>query len=154
MADRIAVMRAGRIEQTGTAADVYDRPANGFVAGFFSAVNRLAGRVRGGLVATPFGPVPAPAKLAEGAAVEVVIRPEALRLSLGGGPVGARVTAARLLGRSSLVDLRLEADGPEGPGFRARMPGRFLPPVGSPVEILLDPIQTFVFPAESTTSQG
>ncbi len=157
MADRIAVMRAGRIEQVGSAADVYDRPANGFVAGFFSAVNRLAGRVSGGRVATPFGPVAAPAALGEGCSVEVVIRPEALKLSLGGvgGQGGARVTAARVLGRSSLVDLRLEPHGGAvSPAFRSRMPGRFLPPVGSPVDVLLDPVQTFVFPAESTTSQG
>jgi iron(III) transport system ATP-binding protein len=156
MADRIAVMRAGRIEQVGSAADVYDRPANGFVAGFFSAVNRVAGRVSGGRVATPFGPVAAPAALGEGCAVEVVIRPEALKVTLvgGAGPGGARVTASRLLGRSSLVDLRLETGGAAAGAFRARMPGRFLPPVGSPVEILLDPVQTFVFPVESTTSQG
>jgi iron(III) transport system ATP-binding protein len=154
MADRIAVMRAGRIEQIGSAAEVYDRPANGFVAGFFSAVNRIRSRVSGGRVATPFGPVAAPGACAEGLAVEVVIRPEALRLSVGAqGASRARVVAARMLGRSSLVDLRLEAAeaGVSG-AFRARMPGRFLPPVGSSVEIALDPIQTFVFPAESPTS--
>jgi len=156
MADRIAIMRAGRIDQVGSASEVYDRPANGFVAGFFSAVNRLKGRVSAGSIATPFGPVTAPGGFGEGAAVEVVIRPEALRVATGvPGASRAQVTAARMLGRSSLIDLRVEGVGGTPPAaFRARVPGRFLPPVGSAVEIALDPIQTFVFPAESTTSSG
>ena len=42
MSDRIAVFNRGRIEQVGTAADVYERPATGFVAGFVGTSNLLA----------------------------------------------------------------------------------------------------------------
>jgi iron(III) transport system ATP-binding protein len=110
--------------------------------------------VNAGSIATPFGPIAAPGGFGDGAAVEVVIRPEALRIATGApGASRAQVTAARMLGRSSLIDLRVEEGGGAAPAaFRARVPGRFLPPVGSAVEIALDPIQTFVFPAESTTS--
>src|ERR687893_2849105 len=47
MADRIAVMNDGRIEQVGAPLDLYDRPANLFVAGFIGspAMNMLSGRV-------------------------------------------------------------------------------------------------------------
>ncbi|MGD9742038.1 MAG: ABC transporter ATP-binding protein [Dongiaceae bacterium] len=154
MADRIAILRAGRLEQIGSAADLYDRPANGFVAGFFSSVNRLTGRITNGQIDTPLGPLIAPADAAEGSAVEVVIRPEALKLTLdgaGGSVVGGQVTAARLLGRTSLVDLTL-LGGDGTVALRARVPGRFLPRVGSPVGIALDRIQTFVFPVETPTS--
>src|SRR5216117_2633986 len=46
--DRIAVMHAGRIEQVGTAEEVYDRPATAFVAAFIGRTNLVAGVYRGG----------------------------------------------------------------------------------------------------------
>ena len=45
MSDRIAVMRAGRIEQLGSAEELYERPATAFVAGFLGVSNLLDGRV-------------------------------------------------------------------------------------------------------------
>ncbi len=45
VADRVAVLRAGRIEQVGVPADVYDRPANDFVMSFLGSVSRLGGRL-------------------------------------------------------------------------------------------------------------
>ena len=46
MSDRIALMRAGRIEQVGTPPDIYDRPASRFVADFIGETNLLTGRLR------------------------------------------------------------------------------------------------------------
>lgn len=148
MADRIAVMRKGRLVQVGTPSDLYFRPADAFVAAFFGEVNRLTGRAVGRIVPTPFGPLAADGH-AEGAAVEVLIRPEGLRVrSLGQGEEGAaeaRVLAARMLGRSSLVHLALAA--PEGTlHLHARVPGQFLPPEDSRVALTLDRSQAFVFP--------
>ncbi|MBP2290800.1 ABC transporter ATP-binding protein [Azospirillum rugosum] len=148
LADRIALMRAGRIVQIGSPIDLYTRPADSYAASFFGEVNRLPGVARGGAVETPVGSVPA--AMAEGTAVEVLIRPEALKLSIDAAPSGAvtaRVMAARLLGRSSLVHL----DVPDGPGgavhLHARVPGPFLPPEESLVSVSLDRSQVFVFPA-------
>jgi iron(III) transport system ATP-binding protein len=159
MADRIALMRAGAIEQEAIPADLYFRPGSAFATTFFSEVNRISGRVYGGQVATPFGPVPA-AGLAEGSAAEVLIRPEALRLvsaanlAVGageGGGTAATVIAARLLGRTSLIHLRARGlDGREL-HLHSRMPGRFLPPEESPVMVTLDYSQAFVFPPEPPT---
>src|SRR3546814_20555943 len=53
MADRIAVMRDGRIEQVGAPVAIYYRPASAFVAKLFSEVNPLPGRVDGGFIQTP-----------------------------------------------------------------------------------------------------
>jgi putative spermidine/putrescine transport system ATP-binding protein len=50
MSDRIAVLRDGRIEQVGAPAEVYERPANPFVAGFVGTSNVLAGRAAAELV--------------------------------------------------------------------------------------------------------
>ena len=166
MADRIAMMDRGRLVQIGSPSEIYGQPANRFVAEFFSDLNVIPGIVRGGRVATPFGPVAA-GGMAEGCHVEVLIRPEALRIHGPNGHdaagVAARVVAARLLGRTSLVHLCLNLDpahrhdGADARGtpaetahehWHARVPGRFLPAEGSLVQVALDATQSFVFPAE------
>jgi iron(III) transport system ATP-binding protein len=159
MADRLAIMRAGRIEQHGSPVEVYAHPATAFVASFFGQVNELHGTVRSGAVITPFGTLAAPG-FADGTAVEVLIRPEALKLSPADvrHPIAARVMAARLLGRSSWIHLSLvgpgaaETEGPrEGQAgyfhFHARVPGRFVPREGEILAVGLEPAQAFVFPA-------
>ena len=153
MADRVALMRAGRLIQVGAPADLYLAPQDAFVAGFFGDVNRLAGTVKDGRVATPFGPVAA-GNLDEGAPVEVLIRPEGLNLRPAeegeSSDAGlARVMASRMLGRSSLIHLSV-ADGPDGElHLHARMPGRYLPEENQMLAVELDRNQIFVFPAES-----
>ncbi len=87
IADRLAVMRAGRIEQVGSPREVYCQPANPFVAGFIGEANFLPGRVAdltGGRVQidTPAGRLEAPlpaSPLARQAEVTVCIRPESVR---------------------------------------------------------------------------
>jgi iron(III) transport system ATP-binding protein len=154
MADRIALMNRGRIEQAGKPAEVYGHPASAFVARFFGEVNELRGLVRDRAVATPFGPVRADGH-AEAATVQVVIRPEALKLSpVNGQGAGerssciAKVMAARLLGRSSWIHLDIggmagEAGHPQH--FHARVPGSFLPAENEMLGVSLDPTQAFVF---------
>ena len=157
MADRIAVMRAGRILQQGPPAEVYGAPSDAFVATFLSDVNAIHGVVEGGAVASPLGRVAAEG-LADGARVDVLIRPEALRLTdgarLGEASGGARagertamatVVAVHPLGHSTIVELRLGGDGRV---LRARVPGVAAPKPGARVDVVLDPGQTFVFPCD------
>ena len=66
MSDRLAVMNAGRIEQIGTPAEVYERPATGFVAGFVGVSNVLSGET---------------ARAITGSDAAVTIRPEKVRLA-------------------------------------------------------------------------
>jgi iron(III) transport system ATP-binding protein len=92
VADRIALMREGRIEQTGTPEEVYYRPASQWSAEFVGASNLLAGRVSDGRVDTSFGSFAAPAG-ENTESVHVLVRPELLGLVLdeaGDGEVVGR----------------------------------------------------------------
>jgi ABC-type Fe3+/spermidine/putrescine transport system ATPase subunit len=75
LSDRIAVMRAGVIEQVGTPLEIYDRPASAYVADFVGLANLLAGDARDGRVALGPG-VELPTDRT--GRVTVVIRPEHL----------------------------------------------------------------------------
>jgi len=87
LSDRIAVMRAGRVEQLGTPEELYDRPATRFVADFIGTTNLLDGTVesvdgevaRVRLASGEVCPVDA-GRLTPGLAVELSIRPEAVEL--------------------------------------------------------------------------
>jgi iron(III) transport system ATP-binding protein len=162
LADRIALMRSGKLVQLGSPVDLYIRPADGFAASFFGEVNRIDGTVRQGAVDTPVGRIAT--DLPEGSSAQVMIRPEALHLSpLDGSATGAtvpniaRVMASRLLGRTSLVHLSIpdghssSPDGRSGCHLHSRMPGQFLPQEESHVAITLDARQAFVFPAKDPT---
>jgi iron(III) transport system ATP-binding protein len=153
MADRIAVMRAGRPVQVGVPVDIYFRPADAFVAGFFGEINRLTGTVRGGRVDTPFGGIATPG-MADGMLVQVLIRPEALRVATisDDGPeprYAAKVIASRMLGRSSLIHLCLGDFDASHLHYHSRMPGHLLPREDEIVAVSLDSSQIFVFPVDS-----
>src|SRR5437762_7668128 len=112
MADRIVVMREGRVRQIGVPPEIYAEPADLEVARFMGYRNELAATVEyeagnevmlsGGLRGR------AMARLTTGARVRAAIRPE--DLSLGSGPLGGRVENVEYGGRDSLVDVVL-ADG-------------------------------------------
>lgn len=89
MADRIVVMQGGRIEQAGTPLDLYDRPANTFVAQFIGSpsMNLFAAQVAAGALVLASGQgsgLAAPPGLADGAAVQIGKRPEDIALGAGG----------------------------------------------------------------------
>ncbi len=143
--DVIHAMQQGRIVQSGAPAELYARPANSFVAGFFGPVNRFRGRVRSGLVATPLGEIRV-ARLAEGEAVEVIVRPEGIRLARCDGSRGsrARLVARRDLGPVHVIRLQL-ADGSQ---VKVRETGAIDVAVGEEVTVALDSRHLFVFPAD------
>jgi spermidine/putrescine transport system ATP-binding protein len=104
LSDRIAVMRGGRVEQLGTPEELYDRPATRFVADFIGTTNLLAGTVEslvpGAVVVRLDGGERclAPAGLAEGRAVELAIRPEAMRLVANDGSAATAGSQPELYG--------------------------------------------------------
>ena len=147
LADRIAVMDRGRIRQTGTPDEIYLRPADAFVAAFFGDVNRFAGIVENGAVETPLGFVATNGTPA-GTDVEVLVRPEALEIGEGADDPAGEVVAARFLGRSSLIDVRLSDT--RGTLVRVHSPGRMLPEAGSEVRLARNDSQTFVFARDDT----
>ncbi len=58
MGDQIVLLHKGRLEQAGTGRDLYFRPKSLFAAEFFSELNYFDGKVKGGKVETPLGPIP------------------------------------------------------------------------------------------------
>lgn len=152
MADRIVVMRDGHVEQEGPPDELYLKPVNGFVAGFFGDINRIPATISNGEACTPLGPFRAEG-LSEGADAEVVIRPEALRLGdiRDGAPGRVKVLASRMLGRTSLVHLCTCVASDQEVHLHARVPGRYLPPEGAIQSVELDRSQVFVFPVEDAT---
>ncbi|MBV9656007.1 MAG: sn-glycerol-3-phosphate ABC transporter ATP-binding protein UgpC [Acetobacteraceae bacterium] len=91
MADRIVVMNAGHVEQVGTPLELYDRPANLFVAGFIGspAMNLLEGQIDGGVFRARSGmdlPLPAATECQEAQTAIYGIRPEHIQLRDDGLP--------------------------------------------------------------------
>ena len=114
MADRVAVMQAGRLVQVGPPREIYDRPANGAIADFVGHANLWRGRVSGpNEVTTPFGAlVTAPHRFAAGDSVAVLVRPE--RLAIGAAADGVNsfagtVTRDRFLGSFRRFDFACAA---------------------------------------------
>jgi iron(III) transport system ATP-binding protein len=149
--DCIHAMQNGRIVQSGTPSELYARPVNRFVAGFFGPVNRYPGTVHHGHVRTPVGDIPAE-RFEESAPVDVILRPEGVRLrSADGGPppetpmLHGRVISRRDLGPVHLVWLGL----PDGSVVRVRQGGAVDAAVGDEVEIELDRRHVFVYAAEA-----
>ena len=115
LADRVAILNRGRIEQIGTPDDVLDRPATAFVAGFVGGAVRLPVEVLGGTLRIGTQTIPAPNRAAAGAA-SLFVRPNDLAITAA--PDRTTLTA-------TLVSLRRT-----GPARRADLLlGRGLPPV-------------------------
>jgi putative spermidine/putrescine transport system ATP-binding protein len=104
VADRVGVMRAGRLEQLGSPADVYLQPASAFVADFVGLSNRLPGRLTGSgvdVLGTRL-PLVSPAPAGAGADVTALVRPESVDV-LPDPDGTARVLTASFLGPTSRV---------------------------------------------------
>jgi len=143
MADRIAVMQAGRIAQIDRPGKLYEQPVSPFVARFFSETNEIPGRIANGRLDTPIGPILAPG-IAEGSAALAVIRPEGLVEAEDDG-MPCRVLGARTLGAFRRVEVVTDAL-PEKP-LVARLPPGPLPMPGSRLNLGLSARAAWVFPA-------
>ena len=156
MADRIAIINEGRLQQVGPAQAVYDRPHNLFVARFIGSppMNTVAatvelvdgepwgdlgegGRIRLG----PAGPEP----LAAGTKVVIGVRPEHLHVD-GDGGATARVVAVEWLGHERHLILEV---GDEK--ITLREPSEGAPPAaGTEVRLSADPAQVHLFDPNTT----
>jgi iron(III) transport system ATP-binding protein len=153
MADEIALMRGGHIVQMGAPYNVYNAPVDRAAAAFFSDINVIRGISKGALTATPFGDFLTPGH-ADGAEVEIVIRPQHLKIDFDragrgpnptpqdGTPARGTVQRARYLGRESLVEFRMDFDGSK---LTASVPGVFLPRPGTALWLMIRRDRCFVF---------
>lgn len=150
IADRIVLMRGGRILQEGRAQELYDTPSSLFAARFFSALNEIGGFVRSGRAQTPLGSFPAD-HLTEGTEIVAAIRPRGVEAQIvlngddGDGAPRGRVVACRFLGETDHVELAVE-------GFdrylTSRMRGRSGLKPGDEVLVRFNASDVLVFPRE------
>jgi len=116
MADRVAVMSRGSIEQVSTPTEIYDRPKTLFVNQFVGTTNVLFGKFAGngsaGRVTLAGGAaidVPAVTGIANGSMVTLSIRPEQLHIAPGGGLAGI-VKAVMPLGAHVVYEIEIAPD--------------------------------------------
>jgi len=159
LGDRVGVMRDGRLLQIGPPAEIYNRPADLFVAQFTGASNLLAGRVldRDG----EFGTIEAPSghrlrawlppRVGAGAAVKIAVRPENVRFgrdgTAGEEPPGpnrftARVLVQRYEGAQTVYGLAVL--GGKLMALELGSSARY--PVDSEVDITLPPALCWAYP--------
>ncbi|MFF3206971.1 ABC transporter ATP-binding protein [Streptomyces sp. NPDC002962] len=111
MADRVAVMRDGRLEQCAAPAELYGRPATAFVAEFVGTTSRIPGHLDGERVEVLGRRLPVDGRIPAATEVDVLVRPEAVRVRAEDDG-DARVVATSFLGAAVRVTVRL-ADGTE-----------------------------------------
>lgn len=135
MADELALMKHGRILQTGSPRDCYLQPVSPEAARLLGDTVELAATIRDGRAETPFGALPA----AGSGPGRLVARPEAFRIADSGAPV--RVGSVSFAGPFVLAEI--EAEGQKAV---ARVPHALAPSSGDLVHIRLEPAFCTVFP--------
>ncbi|MBK9179877.1 MAG: ATP-binding cassette domain-containing protein [Acidimicrobiales bacterium] len=157
LGSRVAILEGGALQQVGAAQEVYERPANLFVARFIGSppMNTVAGRVvslDGGLaLAVPGGTVPLPeahAAVVQAAGLDAAVlgvRPE--HLAVGDGPLPATVLHVEDLGSEQHLLCRLD----DGSATVVRMAAAAtVPAVGERVSLTADPAHVHLFDPVTT----
>ncbi len=149
LADKIVVLRAGRIEQVGTPMQLYQDPDNRFVAGFIGSpsMNFLAGRIEGGRLVVPGlgGAVEAPARLPEeGRRVLLGLRPQHIALDITDDGA-ARVDLSEQLGGVAYDHVIL----PSGEKLVVETRGTEMVPEGTAVSVTFAAEEAMLFDAET-----
>jgi multiple sugar transport system ATP-binding protein len=155
LADRLAVMRDGRLVQVGTPREVYDLPRSLFVARFLGSppMNLMTARIHGTRLTSPLGTFPIEGPAASGPAREASlgIRPEHVALAdAGASGLSARVDDVEWTGSEAHVTVRLEgASEADAIALIVRAPGGTLPDRGTFVGLRPDPSRVHLFDARS-----
>ncbi|WP_297581725.1 ABC transporter ATP-binding protein [Devosia sp.] len=142
MGDRVALLRAGRIAQIGTASEIYRKPVDLAAARFFSPLAEIEATVRNGAAETPLGPVPVSGH-ADGARVVVAVRPTgAVRVERNGPGIPGRLVARRDAIGIDICEVKVSGiDAPLG----VRRPADGNLTVGEDVFVTLNPEHILVF---------
>jgi len=149
MADKIAVLRDGRLEQFGTPLELFNNPDNRFVAGFIGspAMNFLKGEISEGGVALAAGghiPLGPRSGVGQGDAIELGIRPRNISIAKTGGVKG-EVTEVEQLGSESYIFVTL----PSGEPLVIHQAGQTDIAIGQTVAVKLAPEAVHIFRADT-----
>jgi sulfate transport system ATP-binding protein len=109
LADRVAILNDGRIEQVGTPSEIYDAPATPFVFDFLGAANAVRGEVRGGRLIVEGAAFPVGADAPQGP-VAAYFRPHEVELAAGDG-AGLPVTVESVIARGPSTRVECAAGG-------------------------------------------
>ena len=146
LADRVVVMKAGVVQQVGTPTDIYDRPANTFVAGFIGtpAMNLMDGQVAGGTfsgqnvrvdgLSVPDGPL------------TLGFRAEDARMVASGGQISAPIYSLELLGDATMTTVRAG-----GAIVSVKCPKDFRAEIGAPFHAEIPASAAHLFDAQTGT---
>ncbi|MBM4122029.1 MAG: ABC transporter ATP-binding protein [Nitrospira sp.] len=140
MADRIAVLNNGRIEQFDTPEAIYHTPATPFVADFVGQADFIPGLVQNGKVVTEIGEFPNQAGYQGGTKVVVMIRPDDVHI-VPQEECSARILARQFRGSENLYTIGL----PSGHIVHSSETSTSVYPVGTPVEIQVVATHTVLF---------
>jgi thiamine transport system ATP-binding protein len=140
LADRIVVMRSGRVVQAGAATDVWRHPADEWTADFLGFGPAVDAAVGPDGLTTPWGVLPTNGSVATERAVRVVLRPDAVSVDAAGpvrGAIAHRVFAG------DRTELTVDAGGVQ---LRIRLSDREAPAIGDPVRLTIEPDGVLVYP--------
>ncbi len=166
MADTIAVMNEGRVEQMGSPADLYDNPQTAFVANFLGQSNLIAGNIESSdgdaLVVNIFGQkikIMKSRSHAHGSSVLAGIRPEKIRIQRAGTPMSGNVITGGVISDASYIGVSTQ--------YQVEMPWKQelmvfeqnddgVPPLekGDAVVISWEPIFTFALDGAQDATAG
>jgi len=143
MADRIAVLNQGILEQMDSPELIYHLPATRFVADFVGQADFITGQIRNGMVQSELGEFPNTLNSAEGSAVVVMIRPDDIHL-IPNKSAEPRVIARQFRGSENLYTIRL----PSGQIVHSSENSTSVYQEGTAVELRVSATHTVLFPAE------
>ncbi len=150
MGDRVALLRKGRVVQTGRALDLYRAPRDILAARTFSDLNEVPARIEKGSAVTALGSFPADG-LGDSHDAIVCVRQRGVRLLPSGEGIPARVLDLRFLGDVALVEMAVQ--GLDEPLF-ARVRESDAPAIGSEIGISVDEGAVLVFEENGKSSNG
>ena len=150
LAHTVVVMNDGKVEQIGSASEVYNEPRTPFVASFVGSANVVRGLVIGGRVQFGDQQLEGAYGLSDGASADAFVRPNDVvvaRERTGGGEIPATVVALSDLGWTSKVRLSL----PDGQALTATVPNDRIAGVKEGQEVYVDLRNAKVFPTPGAT---
>ena len=141
MADHIAVLNAGRLEQFDTPETIYHTPSTRFVANFVGQADFLPGRVENGKIQTEVGLFENVAGHPHGRDVEIMIRPDDVHI-IPASPGGARILCRIFKGSENLYTVLL----PSGQLLHSSEASTTVYPIGTTVELKVVATHVVLFP--------
>ncbi len=143
MADRVAVLNHGRLEQFDNPESIYHTPSTPFVANFVGQADFLLGRVDDGKIQTEVGIFENVDGHPPGKAVEIMIRPDDVHI-MPASPGAAQIVGRQFRGSENIYTMLL----PSGQHLHSSEPSTTVYPIGTSVELKIVATHIVIFPKQ------